>query len=194
MDRVKKRKRLAVLAEAAGTDTVVRLGRAPLDEHGLDGFVVGLGERLVLLHVVDGNTAAPNGYAAVRLKDVKRAGRDETFVCRALRLLGHAPVVPLDADLSSGWPALLAWADAHYPLVMLECEQREPGCAFIGRVRDVDARRVRLDKTDARALPSGTEDFRLRDVTKVGFGDGYTLALAALVARDRAGGGREREG
>src|SRR5437016_3388372 len=78
------KKGVAEIADFVGQDVVVRVDRKPIDENLLDGFVVGISDKLLLLHVVDGSTLLLNGYSTVRLSDIRAFRVDETFISRAL--------------------------------------------------------------------------------------------------------------
>lgn len=177
------KKRLAGLRDFIGQDTVVRVERKRFDEENLDGFVVGMSDVLLLLQPVEGDTLLLNGYSVVRLRDVSSWRVDPTFVTRALRLLGRKPVVPEGIGLSD-WPLLLASAQQKYPFLMIETEMKAPGCGFIGRVMKQTTRRIHLEEVDPRGYWAGVTKFACKDITQVGFDDGYTTALAALVAAE----------
>lgn len=179
------KKRLAGINEHAGKDTVIRLDRRPLDEHPLDGFVVALNDKLLLLHVVDGSTLTLNGYAVVRLADVHAFREDETFVSRALRLLDRTPLLPPEIDLAD-WASALISVQARYPLLMIEMEKKEPARGFVGRVTKHTAWYVELKKVNTKALWTTKERFAFKDITQVGFGDSYVNALAQLVTKETA--------
>jgi hypothetical protein len=171
------------LAKTVGQDILAQLDRKPIDDYLLNGFIVGMSDRLVLLHVVDGSTLILNGYAAVRLADIKRFSADDAFVYRALRLLDQKPVIPSGINLSD-WRSLLTSANEKYPLIMIECEKKEPGCGLIGRVEKLTAREVRLKKIDSQARWIETESFQLRDITQVTFDNGYINALSLVAAHE----------
>ena len=175
------RKCVAGIADFMGQNAIIRVDRKPVDEHLLDGFVVGMSDKLLLLHVVDGSTLLLNGYSAIRLSDIHSYHVDETFVTRALRLLDRKPIVPEGIDLS-GWAELLASVQRKYPLVLIETEKKEPGCGFIGRVAKQTTRYAALEKINTKGQWDETEQFAFKDITQVEFDDGYVNALAHLVA------------
>lgn len=177
------RKQLEGLAEFIGTDRIIRVNRKPVDQHWLDGVVVGFSARLLLLQLVDGSTLQLNGYSAVRLADVRGYKEDDTFVQRALRLLKRAPAIPEFVDLTD-WLSLLKSIQPYYPLLMIETEKKEPGIAFVGRVTTLTARYVDFEKVSRKGYWEAPERFAFKDITQIEFGDGYVDALAQLVEHE----------
>src|SRR3954463_12176672 len=121
------RRRLDGLKEILGTRTVIRVDRRPIDPDYLEGFLVGLAPRHLLLHLIDPNVYM-NGYAALRARDIagwKVLEHATSFLPRAVQLKGFAPVARPEIDLS-GVPALVASANAQYPLITLHCEATTP--------------------------------------------------------------------
>lgn len=171
-----KRKRIEyVLQDALDNGIVLRI-RRKCDEWNLSGFVVGLGKEWGLLHVVNGDTARLNGYAAFRLKDVTKANEDETAMTASLRLRGEFPV-PQPDILLFDLPGLLSSADAHFPLVTIHLEAREPDACYIGRFLRASARKATMRRIDPQAEWQEPDKFRLANITRVEFGDGYSAAL-----------------
>ena len=178
------KKRLAGMADLVGQDSVVRLDRKPLDKFSLDGFVVGLSRKLLCLHVVDGRTLLFNGYAVVRLSDIRSYRVDDTaFIDRALRLLGRMPVA-LDAADLSGWRPLLKSVQPQYPLVTIRTEKDAPECAFIGKMVKHSARSVVIEAVDVSGHWDGQQEFAYQDITMIEIGDGYVNALSALMTHE----------
>ena len=178
------KRRLAGLADFVGQDIVVRIDRKPLDKFSLDGLVIGMSGRLLCLHVVDDKTLMMNGYAVVRLSDIRSFQVDETaFIDRALRLLRRTPIVPEAIDLSS-WGPLLTWVQSQYPLVTICTEQDAPGCAFIGKLVSHSARSVVVEAVSVSGHWDGQQEFAFKEITMVEFGDGYVNALTALIAHE----------
>src|SRR5215216_4981155 len=88
----------AVLGAAAERRELVRIRRARLDPEGVDdvGYVVGLGEGLVMLHQRSSRIDL-DGWRVLRLKDVTGAEDDFTkkaFYQRALEMKGERPCDP----------------------------------------------------------------------------------------------------
>jgi len=180
------KKSLAGIADLIGKDSVIRVERKRIDKGYVDGFVVGMSDGLLLLHVVEGSTLLLNGYAALRLRDISFWRADETFVTRALRLLDRRLLVPDGIDLAD-WSVLIASAQRLYPLLMIEMEKKIPGCGYIGRLIKQTKRHVVLKEVNPEGHWEAKKTwFPLSDITQVGFGDGYTETLAAWVAHETA--------
>lgn len=178
------KKKLSGLAVLVGRDVMVRLDRKPIDNFSLDGFVIGISEKLLCLHVVDGKTLMLNGYSIVRLSDIRSYQVDETaFIDRALRLLGRVPIVPDGLDLS-GWGPLLNSVQPKYPLVAISTEKDAPRCLFIGRLADRTKRSVVIEAVDVSGHWEGQQEFAYKDITMVDLGDGYVNALAAVMSHE----------
>ena len=178
------KKKLAGIADLVGQDVVVRLDRKPIDNFGLDGFVVSVSEKLLCLHVVDGKTLMLNGYSIVRLSDIRSYQVDEAaFIDRALRLLGRVPIAPDGFDLS-GWGPLLSSVQLKYSLVSISTEKDAPGCLFIGRLVKTSRRSVVIEAVDVGGRWEGRQKFAYKDITMLDLGDGYVNALAAVMAHE----------
>lgn len=181
------KKKLYGLTELIGQDVVVRIDRKPLDKDSLDGFVVGVSGKLLLLHLVEGNNLYLHGYAAVRLEDIRSYRVDTTFVTRALRLLDRKPIVPTNIDLTD-WESLLDSLKNRYPLLMIEMEQKRPGVGFVGQIARQTPRSVRLEEVNPHGEWGKIERFAYKDITQVTFDNGYVNALAQLVEHEAAAG------
>jgi len=169
------------LSEAMAANKLIRLYRKSVDDDHVPGYVVGLSDRFVLLHVIDGSVFILNGYAAVRLADVSRFQVDAGFVDEYLRLRGmHSTKMPQIElkDLAS----LLLSVSKHYPLFMIECERVEPGIGFVGQIEKLTKRSLLLKKINSKARWINTEEFKMKNITSVDFGDGYVEALAWMDA------------
>jgi len=175
------KKHYAGLMEALTDNKLVVLHRKSVDDNRMHGYVVGLSDAWVLLHLIDGSVVIPNGYKALRLADVSNFKVDEDFVDEYLRLRGmyssKVPQIELK-DLHS----LLLSISKNYPLFMIECERVEPGIGFVGQIEKLTKRSLFLEKIESTARWIGTEEFKLKDITSVDFGDGYVEALAWMDA------------
>ena len=164
-------------AEAQSKRQLVILRRKSIDDNRLDGYIVGLSKKWVLLHLVDGSVLTLNGYCAVRLKDISSFKVGAGFVDEYLQLREQYPVEAPQIDVC-GLLSLLRSVSKSFSLFMIEREKVEPGIGFIGVVEKLTKRNLWLEKLDSKARWIGSEKFGLKDVTLVSFGDGYTEALA----------------
>lgn len=181
------KKKLIGITDLIGQDIVVCIDRKPMDKQPLEGFVVGVSGRLLLLHLVDGNTLLLSGYAVVRLSDIRSYRVDKTFVTRALRLMERTPVVPDGVDLTD-WESVLASLKNRCPLLLIAMEKKEPGCGFVGQVARQTSRYVKLEEIDTKGRWTRLERFAYKDITQIEFDTGYINALAHLVEYEAAAG------
>jgi hypothetical protein len=162
-----------------------------IDRYGgrseLSGFVVGLGDAWLLLHLV-GDGAALGGWTAMPISDVKEVAvidEAESFLPRALRLRGVTPE-PL-RDLALGGPRpLVSSAQSLFPVVTLHLERSDDIC-YIGRVEDVDDEFIALRLLSPAARWEETERFPVGEVSRVEFGGPYETALVAVAAEEDRG-------
>lgn len=176
-------KRRAYLEELAGAAVIIRVDRSSLSRVDLEGYLVEVSEELAVLQLLDDHTMTLNGYAAIRRRDIRRWRIDDGFRPRSLALRGEAPGAPdLPPDLD--WRSLLCWASHRYPLVGVEMEEKAPGCIWVGAVARTGRRRVSLDTVDADGTPGAGARLAYAEITQVTFGDGYTTALAELLAHE----------
>ena len=173
------KKHIADLASFVGQDIRITLNRKSLAKRPIDGFVVGIGAELLLVHLEQ--ACRLDGYSAVRLSDIRSYTVDESFISRAMRLLKRKPVMPQGIDLSN-WSQLLASSQRLYPLVVIRQEQKDPGCGFFGRMIELTPQYVVLEKVDTKGQWIESEQFAFTDITQVEFDDSYTQALAYLLA------------
>lgn len=166
------------------TNTLLSINRQPLEEYDIVGYLVGLSERLLLLHIVDKNTLRFNGYAAVRLADIHGVSPGEHFAARALPLLGRVPVPPPVPFVLDNMGEFLASVQQHYPLVAFEAEAKKPGAIFIGRIVKQTTRQIVLHTTNSEGYWDDEETFAVSDITRATAGDEYITALAALIAHE----------
>ncbi len=172
----------ALLAEA-----YIRLRRV-FDSSALSGFVVGLSNEWVLLHIVDGDTITFNGYEVVRLKDITSVSEPGGFVPRALRWRRERPASVPDVLLED-IQGLLSSANSHFPLVALYQEKEKDDTLVIGRVERLGRKKVTLAEIDTRAAWRNTHKYRYDAITRITLGDGYLAALWEVGAQ----GWRERQ-
>ncbi|WP_189235722.1 hypothetical protein [Planomonospora parontospora] len=156
----------------------------------LDGYVVGVGRKWALLHIVCDQIRL-DGYSAVRIRDVEHVtssgwpGAD--FVHRALSSRGDRPAPLPDVDLDSTARLIETMAEA-FPMLGLTFEEIDPDALFIGRARGITSKkRVRLQQISSRAVWDTSYTMcGIRDITRFDAGDGYMEALH-LVGGDPPG-------
>lgn len=167
-------------------DCIIEIERSPEIGDNLEGFVVGVNERFVLLHALDPNYINLNGYIALRMEDVRRFRmRDESefFLNRALKLKGIEPVPQPEIDLSD-ISALLSSANANFPLLTVHLEKLDPTTCFVGRVQKLTSKTLLLEEISPAACWEHTRRYKLKDITRIDFGGAYEAALALVAAHD----------
>jgi hypothetical protein len=163
------------LQDAFDNETLLDI-RRKRDDFNWCGFVVGLSEEWILLNVLDTNTMQMNGYSAILLKHIEKVREEKDAPSVALRLRGISPAQQPDILLID-LPGLLSSADAHFPLVTIHIEDKDPDVCYIGRVLRTSRRKVTLRRIDRRAIWLESKKYEFGDITRVDFGDGYARAL-----------------
>jgi hypothetical protein len=189
---MKKKEITAVLREAQ-QDGEMACVRAAAKGTTYTGFVVGLSDEFVLLHVYDSYLVCLDGYCVFPLREVRKArpwDERRSFAYRALRVKGIRAAAPNGVVLDEGMPALLASVDAHFPLTMLKLDHQHPDRCFVGRVAKLGSKSVTLRQISPGARWRRTREFRYDDITRVDFADGYAEALWLVSEEDRRRTGR----
>lgn len=167
---------------AVKANALVRIDRRIKKADRLEGYVVGLGKRWVLLHLVSHDWFL-NGYTAIRIGDVKRVKRWDDrsdFPARALAHFDQTPQPVCGIELRSA-RSLIESTAQRSPLITIFTEYRRPDVCYIGRPVTVARRRLRLLQIDPGAVwRSKATKWDLRDISRVEFGGRYEEALAAL--------------
>jgi hypothetical protein len=172
----------ADLEAAATAQSLVRVVRSIRCSDELEGFVVGLGVKWLLLALLDGNIYL-NGFVALRLRDVTKVqqrGGIGSFVGRALTLRGHWPPTAPAIDLDTVGGVIRSAGEAA-PLVTLHVEADDPNVCLIGRPAGITGRSVQLREITPEAeWKDRPTKWKLADVTRVEFGGRYEEALALV--------------
>jgi len=189
---------LPILQAAARDGALVRIFRDRLEpgEAYSIGFVVGLGDRLVMLHQAS-NSIRLDGYEILRVRDVTAVEAEfsaKGFYLRALEMKEIRPRAPGGVDLRDVESAIRS-VDAHHAPFLVEREEADPGVGFIGRVREwlKSGFRMRL-LTPSAEWTDDDQLFRYSTITRIVFGEEYerTLAMVAGPDEDRTRGGDVR--
>jgi len=151
------------------------------------GFVVDFSDEWVLLHCVDLDTFALNGYTAVRDEDISEYrffDKADYWQYRAAKKFRLRPVRPTGVSVES-LPELLVSASRKFALVAIHPENQKSGVCFIGPVTAVTEKTVTIEDLDCNAEWSGLRRINLGDITRVDFDSGYERALKATAPKDR---------
>ncbi len=151
-------------------------------EFRIDGFVVQLGEKWVLIaRTRDGGHL--NGHSLVRIRSLVRVYGGRSFEAVFARTLPDWPPQPLehadtlDLDTTKGMLQTAVPADT---VVGLEFSHR-PGAINIGRITEIESRRVVMQEIDPAAQWSEeTSTWRTSRIVALTMGDDYQRALASV--------------
>jgi len=171
-------KRSTDLGAAVRRKLLVRFTR-PFEQGFVHGYVLAVGSRWLLLALV-GDGIRFNGFQCFRLRDVRElrvphphAGFVEAALKKRGERLPRRPRVGVVCIED-----LLQSANRSFPLVTIHREAVDPDVCWIGRVLDMDRRRVTLLEIDPDACwDKEPTDFRLSEITRVDFGGDYEDAL-----------------
>lgn len=147
----------------------------------LEGFVLGLGKKWVLLARL--GDASLDGFVAVRLDDLARVQpiRSGSFYPRLLMLRGQWPPesgVALNLDSTDTIVRTAAAAAAALPLLTLYIERDDPDVCFIGVPVQIADKSVWLQEVNHQAVWDDTlSRWRYAEVTRLGFRGRYESAL-----------------
>jgi hypothetical protein len=171
------------LREAASDLSPVRIRRQIPGADRLEGFVLAVGERWVLLSNLS-NGVRLDGFVAVRIDDIAsvRTPASAGFMRSALEWRGQWPP-PTDGpelNLSSD-AGLITSAMAASPLVTLHIEYERPDVCFIGKPIRITAKRVDLQEVTPEATwENGGHTFGFKEISRVEIGGDYEQALHAV--------------
>ncbi len=175
---MKKRtqKHYNALESAMAENQIVKLWRQPIDKYPLEGYVVGLSDKWVLLEVIEGDPLVFDGYQAVRLADITGFKTVDSFVSEYFQRREVFPRTQPEVDLTN-LHSLLHGVSKDYAMFVIECERMEPGICFIGVAEGLSKRNLWMKKFSSNAKWIDTEKFKLKDITSINFGGGYVNAL-----------------
>ena len=149
------------------------------------GFVVDFSDEWILLHIVDIDTFAMNGYSAVRDEDISEYrffDKAAYWRHRAVRKFGLRGMRPARIAVRS-LADLLTTASQRFSLVTIHRERRKPGVCYIGSVTGVTEKTVTIEDLNCNAEWSGPRRINLRDITRIDFDGGYERALKATAPK-----------
>jgi len=172
------------LAVALASEELTRIERYG-GRHPLTGFVVGVGDTWLLVHLVSGVDL--DGWTAMPVADVSEVvpiDEETSFTPRALRLYDRFPRRLPDIALGAT-RSLIASAQALFPVITLHLERDDDIC-YIGHVEGVDDESVELRLLSPAAQWEELERFPFGEISRVEFGTAYDMALADIAGEDRS--------
>ena len=176
------------LAGAMWENRLVRF-TTRFESNAIKGYVAGVGPRFFLMSIVS-DRIWYEGFEAFRVEDVEnlRDAPNRGFVETALRVRGDPRPDAAGLNLETTEQLLLT-AAARFPLISLHHEVLDPEVCWIGRLVRVGGGVVTL-----REVGPGAEwleelyDYRLDDLTRIGFGQDYEDALYRVAGEPPANG------
>jgi hypothetical protein len=165
------------VARAKSKRTLVRF-ESPFGHSSVRGYVLDTGPQFFLVAVVSDRIRF-DGFECFRVGDVGdlRPDPHRAFVESALQIRGEQIPVKARVSLASIEELLLS-ASREAPLVVVHCEEMDPGVCWIGRILSIKRGRLSLLGISPEAQWHEEPDiFRLDQVTRVSFGGDYEAAL-----------------
>lgn len=176
---IDKKSVVAKLERAQQDRLLVRIRRWIPESSSVEGFVVGVGRRWVVLAQLSDRIAL-DGWSLLRLKDiqaVKVNPDSDSFPAQVLRRRSQWPPVSPPVDLDDT-VAVITTAPAVAPLLAVHEEFSRPDICWIGKVRSVNDTKLRLHEVDSDAgWRQKVSTIDPDSVTRIDLGGGYEEAL-----------------
>ena len=173
------------LQAAARSGVAIRVCRDEIEDGFLKGFVIAVGPNLFVIECIS-DSIYLDGFVCLRIEDVSRVEHPAPnwdFLKTALSLRKQHRSNDLAIDCESV-PTLLKSIPQSVGLISVHTERIDTDVCFIGKIARVGEETLSLDtiSTNAKWDEQGM-DFRLSDITQVGFGGAYEDALFAVASR-----------
>ncbi|MFJ2368737.1 hypothetical protein [Microbacterium sp. NPDC087665] len=158
---------------------ILRIERKPKFADRVDGIVLRIGKRWVLLaQTTDGGYF--DGCIVLRLRDVARVTPDETFAQEFVKMQPEwPPSFPLDVDLNDAASALGGFTRQGELLGIQK--ENERSAIWVGTLDQVTPRYIYLNEVRPDATwhprPLG---YKLRSITRAEVGTRYLFGLSAI--------------
>ena len=170
------------LTKAFDSTSLVRIETSPRNSEILDGFVVGIGAKWVLIAQTGNGGYLDEGLAAVRRKDILKVRMDSSFEHRFAQTQPEWPPTAPDGVKLNATAALIQSLSQISPLNGIEQERRfHSPMRWIGIVDEIGNGWLWLHQTRPDASwhkrPLG---YKLPRITKVTISDRYLTGLAAI--------------
>ena len=167
-------------------DRLIRVGRGPLGDGALEGYIVAISREVVLLHV-QGPCLDLDGYTAIRRADIRAVhaiGEDESPADRHIRRGDSGPEAPSYAAIGD-FRAVLRSVGDDGEILTIHRERLTRNKQTMGIVADVTDRHAVFQVIDRAARECGTKRLSLSDITRVDFGSDYQDAIRCVRWADR---------
>jgi hypothetical protein len=175
----------ATMSTALDNRTLMKV-RSRYESEGATGYVVGLGTRWALLHIVN-DDVAEDGFMATSLEmvaEIEAVDPEQSFIPRVMAM--RPPTAsPPDVDLDDT-RGLLQTAQRSFPLLTIQTEQHHPGACYIGRIASLDEDTALFHLVSPAGEWDEQDEYPYESITRVGFGGRYEEALALAAGPDPA--------
>ena len=180
---IEKKSVLARLQRACDGQLFVSVRRWIPHSERVDGFVLALGEKWVLLAQLDG--VSLHGWCLLRLKDIQAVFIDpDSVATKVLQARDQWPPPAVAVSLDDAAVALSSTTEIA-PLISIFVELDRPDIMWLGSVTAIDRDRVLfLEVSTLAEWHRKPRAIDLEDVTRIEFGGSYEEGLA-LVAGPR---------
>jgi hypothetical protein len=168
-----------ILKRCQENKTLIEFDRRPQIYERITGYVLDFSDSFILLHLLEWNTFALNGYVVIRAQDVNRQrifNRDSYWQSRAAKKNKFKPIHP-QVSIASLLDAI-STADKAFPLITIEKELVADDKCWIGKLAGFTSKTVTIHGLNPNAEWIERSRFNLNEITKVAFGGGYETALA----------------
>jgi hypothetical protein len=174
---------VAQLRIALGEPSIYRVSRPSLSKSPIDGFVVGLSDRWVLIaRTLDGGHS--DGLIALRVRDVSKVTKDTSFETRFALTQSWRSTEEIESIDLTNVETVIGTMGNLSRIIAIEEEKVAPGSIAIGRYEGKHRKEFGLLflGTDATWDVESTA-YRSKGVTTVSI-DGFYLVALASVAGD----------
>jgi len=170
---------LEYLDQACQSGELVEIQRSVLGARREEGYVVGIGKKWLLIHVLDDGMNL-DGYRAVRTRDIARTQPDpRSFHRRALAVRGQRRKVPKGIKLDRTRDALRT-ASKKYRIVAVHLEYSDPDVCYIGSAR-ITKKYLHLHQITPNAhWRRKSTPLHRATISRIDFGGQYEQALLAV--------------
>lgn len=166
------------LRQCSTRKRLVEIDRKPLSSCSTSGYVVGISDSFVIIHIVTDDFLL-NGYAVYPISDIKRyrvVTKWNRIMNRALRARKLGPVLQPKLSLVNA-RSILESANRLFPLVTIFRERISRDKCWIGKVASATERTFQLSEIDPGARFDVTRRYRFADITQINFGGEYERSL-----------------
>lgn len=164
--------------DAAIAETSFVTIRRSVEDIKLYGYPMGRSDDWLLIHFINADMFALDGYRVIRLRDIESVRDDDTFTARALKWAGVSPR-PLPWINLGSVPELIRSVNADFSLFTIYLEIRWPDTCYIGKLASMTQKSLMLWEIDPKAEWRDEKPRRyfFQTITQVQFGDRYGVML-----------------